>query len=49
MSFLVPSLAHDDATLAEACGAFERSLEVVLEARRENRFASRLEITPVHV
>ena len=49
MNFLVPSYAHDDVALAETCDVFERSLKGVMEARKEDRFASRLEILPVHV
>ena len=45
---LMPSLAHDDAALAQTLAAFERALGTVRDARRDGRFAGRLEISPAH-
>lgn len=49
MTFFIPSHAHDDRALARTCEAFGRALETVMEARRLDCVASRLEIAPVHV
>lgn len=48
MGYFLPSFAHGDDELAPTTDAVERALATVAEASRDDRFASRLEISPVH-